>query len=151
LSKSNAAAADRGGLMPGSRSMSPEATRPYLGRRALVVETDPDTRRLAQEVLESMGFIVDVADNGVEAVSTARVALPELILLDLQLRDDSGLEVLRWLRANAAVKLASVIAISTSRDDLSDVHDARISVVLKKPLSAHRLSQAVDAAMKAAS
>ena len=130
-------------------SRSPAPVRRYAGRRALVVETDPDTRRLARQVLERVGFIVDAVDNGVEAVSTARVTLPELILLDLQLRDVQGAEVLRWLRANPALKLAPVIAISTSRGDLPELRDARVSAVLRKPLSAQPIVVAVDAAMTA--
>jgi len=126
------------------------ADRRYAGRRALVVETDPETRRIVREVVEQAGFIVDVVDSGVEAVSTARTALPELILLDLQLRDVQGTEVLRWLRTNPALKLAPVIAISATRGDLPDLRDARINVVLKEPLSAQKIRLAIDAAMTVA-
>lgn len=125
------------------------ADRRYAGRRALVVETDPETRRVLRDVLEQIGFVVDVVESGVDAVSTARTALPELILLDLQLRDVPGAEALRWLRANPALKLAPVIAISATRGDLPVLRGVGIKFVLKKPLSAQKIRLTVDAAMAA--
>ena len=121
--------------------------RHYAGHRALVVETDQETRRLAKEVLESVGFVVDDVDNGVDAVSVARENQPALILMDLQLRDVGGLELLVWLRANPALKRVPVIAISVSKSDLPAVRHARIAVVMSKPLSLPIIAQAIETAM----
>ena len=121
------------------------ADRRYAGRRALVVETDPETRRVLRDVLVQIGFVVDLVESGVDAVSTARTALPELILL----RDVPGAEALRWLRANPALKLAPVIAISATRGDLPVLRGVGIKFVLKKPLSAQKIRLTVHAAMAA--
>jgi two-component system, cell cycle response regulator DivK len=128
-------------------SGSEDVARRYGGRRALVVETDPETRRLAQEVLETVGFIVDVVDNGVDAVAAARQNPPALILMDLQLRDVGGLEVLLWLRANPALRRVPVIAISVIQGDLPAVRHARIAVVMRKPLSVPIIARAIETAM----
>jgi len=141
------AAMESGRPPPSSASALPGADR--AGRRALVVESDPDTRQLVQKILAGLGFIVDAVDNGVEAVSTARQSPPEVILVALQLRDVGGLEVLRWLRANSELKRVPVIAVGVNEYDLARVRHAQIRAVLRKPLSSSAIVEAIEAAMSA--
>src|SRR5476651_252349 len=63
-------------------------------RRALVVEAEPTTLRLCRDALESSGFVVDAVDSGIAAVVAAREALPDVIVMDLQLRDVPGREAI---------------------------------------------------------
>ena len=123
------------------------AVRRYAGRRALVVETDQETRRLAKEVLESLGFNVEDVDNGIDAVSIARESKPALIVMDLQLREVGGLELLQWLRANRALRRVPVIAICASQGDLPAMRHARVSAVVRKPVSLPAITQAIETAM----
>ncbi|HUK11445.1 MAG TPA: response regulator [Stellaceae bacterium] len=141
------AAMESGRPPASSTSAVPGADRNRAGRRALVVESDPDTRQLVQEILTGLGFIVDAVDNGVDAVSTARQRPPEVILVALQLRDVGGLEVLRWLRANSGLKRVPVIAVGVNEYDLARVRHAQIRAVLRKPLSSSAIVEAIEAAM----
>lgn len=104
-------------------------------RRALVVEADPVTRRLCRDVLESSGFAVAVVDSGIAAVVAAREGRPDLIVMDLQLRDVPGSEAIAWLRSNPALRSMPIIMIAAN-DDGAAVTLAGPGAVLRKPLSA---------------
>lgn len=105
------------------------------GQRALVVEADPVTLRLCRDVLESAGFEVDAVDSGIAAVVATRAGLPDLILMDLQLRDVPGGEAIGWLRSNPALRSTPIIVLTTSAGDDADVAAAQPGASLRKPLS----------------
>jgi CheY-like chemotaxis protein len=65
--------------------------------RILVVEDNPNHQLLLRETLTDEGYEVIATDSGVEAVSMARSERPDLVVLDLVIRERHGLEVLRDL------------------------------------------------------
>jgi CheY-like chemotaxis protein len=105
------------------------------GRRALVVEADLVTLRLCRDVLESSGFAVDTVDSGIAAVVAAREGLPDLILMNWQLRDVPGGEAIGWLRSNPALRSTPIIVLTGNAGDDADVEAARPVASLRKPLS----------------
>ena len=113
------------------------------GRRALLVEGDPATERLCREVLESSGFVVDAVDSGIAAVVAAREELPDLILVDLQLRDVPGREAIRWFRSNPALRSTPIIVLTTTAEDQADLAQIRPGASLRKPLSAAMIRRAI--------
>lgn len=122
----------------------------YHDCRALVVEADLNTRKLCRDLLEELGFTVEATDTGVTAVTMASQDAPDLILLDLQLRDVPGLELVKWLRSNRALRSVPMIAISalaTARDDPRFV-ESGINAVLRKPVSPSTIKSAVWEALK---
>ena len=120
----------------------------FSGQRALVVEADLGTRNLCREVLEDWGFVVDTVDSGVAAIAIARDAAPDLILMDMQLRDVAGLKVLGWLRANPALEATPVIVLSAIFEDTVRFDGQVISAVLEKPLSRESIQEAIRNALK---
>lgn len=64
------------------------------GRCVLIVQADPTAQQLCRQALERAGFLVDAVDSGVAAVMAARENKPDLILMDLQLRDVAGREAI---------------------------------------------------------
>jgi DNA-binding response OmpR family regulator len=89
-------------------------------RRVLIVATEPATLRLCNDVLNNSGIAVDiaVADSGVAAVVAAREDVPDLIFVDIQLRDVPGHEAIRWLRSIPALQSTpiSMLAPDTEVD-----------------------------------
>lgn len=113
-------------------------------RRALVIETDPTTLRLCRDVLESSGFLVEATDSGIAAVVAAREGLPDLILVDLQLRDVPGREAIGWLRANPALQSTPIIVLATNAEDDQVPAATRPGAWLRKPVSPAGIRRAIS-------
>lgn len=82
----------------------------------LVVDDDPEIRRVLQRGLAYEGYTVELAADGQTALVLARQTPPDLVILDLRLPDLDGVEVCRRLRAGDDVP----ILMLTARDGVSD-------------------------------
>lgn len=87
--------------------------------RCLIVDDSPGFAQTARELLEDEGIdVVGVAAGGEEAVRLARELRPDLVLLDIDLGPDNGLDIARRLCAEENGRLArAVILISTHAED----------------------------------
>lgn len=112
-------------------------------RRALVVAADSATHRMCRSALEVSGLVVDGVDSGMAAVISAREARPDLIVMDQELRDVSGREVIGWLRSNPALESTPVIVLTTSADDEGAMAGIGPSALLRKPLSPLAIRRAI--------
>ncbi len=83
-----------------------------LDKTVLVVEDNDLNMRLYHAVLKVLGYTVLQAKDGMEGWRMAREHRPDLILMDIQLPDVSGLEVTKWLKADETLKSIPVIAIT---------------------------------------
>ena len=105
--------------------------------RILIVEDNDIDVRLLKDILETRGYNILQTKEGLEAIKLAVVNLPDLILLDIQLPDMSGLEVARQLRGDKRSKQIPIIAVTAfamawhEREALDSGCDAYIS----KPIS----------------
>ena len=88
-----------------------EASHP-AAKRILVVEDNELNMKLLNDVLEAHGYEVMSTGRGAVAVEWARQYLPDLVLMDLQLPDLSGLEATRQLKANPETSKIPVIAVT---------------------------------------
>ncbi|WNG43498.1 response regulator [Archangium minus] len=80
--------------------------------RVLVVDDFDDAREMYAEYLEYVGFQVEVARNGVEAVEKAQGAPPDIILMDLSLPVMDGWEATRLLKQDHRTRNIPVMALS---------------------------------------
>ncbi len=78
----------------------------------LVVEDNAQNRMLITDLLEASGYAVLQANTGMDAWALAQEHAPDLILMDVQLPDVSGLEVVAWLKSDQALKEIPVIAVT---------------------------------------
>src|SRR5919108_4162464 len=85
-------------------------------RTILVVEDEMKIARLVRDYLEDAGFGVIVAGDGEAAIASARGSRPDLVVLDLGLPGQDGLDVARELRRTSNVP----IVILTARGDETD-------------------------------
>ena len=86
----------------------------------LVVDDVPDNVEILQLRLESQGYEVIAAGDGEEALAAVRSKLPDLVLLDIQMPKLDGIEVVKQLKADAALPFIPVILV-TARADVKDV------------------------------
>jgi PAS domain S-box-containing protein len=80
--------------------------------RVLIVEDDVDTIEMMRVALRRVGYTVDVAAEGYEAVSLARRWRPQVILLDLRLPGMDGYEILTHLKRSPATRNIPIIVAS---------------------------------------
>ena len=87
-----------------------------LGRaeRILVVDDADDVRQMARMSLATAGFEVVDVGSGPEAVATARMMLPDCVLLDVSMPDMSGFDVCRALRASPATAGCTIVMLTAN-------------------------------------
>ena len=105
-------------------------------KRILIVDDSPTIRRMVRASLAAAGPAVFAeAASGLEAIEQAMLAHPSVVVLDLNMPDMHGLEVLRFLRQHAAFKTLPVIVLTTRGDAESRqaAMDAGATVYLTKP------------------
>src|SRR5271169_6876859 len=88
------------------------APSPHAGKRILVVEDNELNMKLLNDVLEAHGYEVLTTAEGAVAIAWAHQYRPDLILMDLQLPDMSGLEVTQQLKADAETRAIPIVAVT---------------------------------------
>ncbi|MFY9629701.1 MAG: PAS domain S-box protein [Methylocystis sp.] len=115
------------------------------GTRVLLVEDVAVNREVAQELLESAGLAVDLANNGREAVSAALSKDHDLILMDIQMPEMDGLTATRLLRASPQWATKPIIAMSANvfEEDRRACEEAGMNDFVVKPVDPRELFQAL--------
>ena len=108
-----------------------------MAKRILVVEDNDLNRKLFCDVLKSQGFAVEPVADGRLALERAREFVPNLIIMDIQLADVSGLELIEQAKAEPALRLIPVLAVTdyAGRGDEERIRDAGAEGYLAKPVS----------------
>jgi DNA-binding response OmpR family regulator len=114
--------------------------------RILIIDDDPSIGNSLRELLTDEGFEVDVAGDGREGLRMQRENPYNLIITDIVMPEEDGLEVIMWVRKNC--KETKVIAISgggyfDSRDYLLMAKELGASFVLCKPFDTNTLKAGV--------
>jgi DNA-binding response OmpR family regulator len=118
------------------------------GVTVLFVDDDADVLFAYQLVATEGGMRVELARDGRQAIALAGVLLPDVVVLDLGLRSDdglNGLEVARRLRASARTSSIPILIVSgsTSARDMAEVQASGCDGYLVKPCSADELVELV--------
>ena len=115
----------------------------------LYIEDNPDNMTLVQRALESRGYKLLKAVNGLTGVATAEQEEVNLILLDINLPDIDGYEVARRLRASSklALKTVPIIAVTANalKGDADKALNAGCDVYMSKPINIRELWARVEA------
>jgi CheY-like chemotaxis protein len=109
--------------------------------RVFVVEDDPDQRALSRDALESAGWTVEVAEDGIAALGRITRAVPDAIVLDLRMPNLDGVAVLELLRSTE--RGSEIPVIVTTGADVTDRVRKLASLVLQKPFTAPELLRAL--------
>ena len=120
-----------------------------MGKNILYIEDNPDNMLLVQRALESRGYKLLKAMNGLDGVDTAEKEDIDLILLDINLPDIDGYEVARRLRKSSKPELAyiPVIAITANalKGDAERALEAGCDVYMSKPINIRELWARIEA------
>lgn len=114
--------------------------------RVLVVEDDLLNRMFICAVLRDRGFEVEEVDDGAHVLRVARRFEPDLITMDINIPNISGLEVIEQLQADPALRDIPILAVTAyvGRGEESRIRDAGASDFMAKPLSIKPFLAAVD-------
>ena len=120
-----------------------------MKRNILCIEDNPDNMTLVKRVLESRGYRLLEAANGLDGIATAEREDVDLVLLDINLPDIDGYEVARRLRASSKHSLVSIpiIAITANalKGDAERALEAGCDVYMSKPINIRELWARVEA------
>jgi DNA-binding response OmpR family regulator len=106
---------------------------------AMVVEDDPGVGGVYVEALKQAGFEAELFTNGRTALARLAVAVPDLVLLDLNLPVVSGETILQAIRADERLAGTRII-VTTGESHRAQEMQSRADLVLVKPVSANQLS-----------
>jgi CheY-like chemotaxis protein len=110
--------------------------RDFSGKRLLIAEDDPVNQMVACMILEDTGLVIDVAEDGVQAVEKARQVAYDLIFMDMQMPKMDGVAATQSIRALPGYGAVPIIAF-TANDFLEDRNrclDAGMNDFVAKPV-----------------
>lgn len=110
-------------------------------KRILIVEDDPDLRRIFRTALALVGYDVDDASDGLAALHLIDSRPPDLVVLDLKLHALDGISVQQELAARALTSSIPIVIVTGS--DI-EVEGANVSCTLRKPVMPDQLVRTVD-------
>ena len=116
-----------------------------MSKRVLIVEDNELNMKLFNDLLEANGYTTIPTRNGVEAVELTRRHKPDLILMDIQLPEVSGLQVIQWIKDDEELKHIPVIAITAfaMKGDEEKIRQGGCEAYLSKPISVVKFLETV--------
>ena len=115
-------------------------------KTVLVVEDNDLNMKLFHDLLEAHGYNILQTKDGMEALQLARQHHPDLILMDIQLPEVSGLEVTKWLKEDDKLKSIPVIAVTAfaMKGDEEKIREGGCEAYIAKPISVTNFLQTVE-------
>ena len=108
-----------------------------MSKTVLIVEDNELNMKLFNDLLDAHGYRTLQTRNGMEALSLAREHRPDLILMDIQLPEVSGLEVTKWLKEDDDLREIPVIAVTAfaMKGDEERIRQGGCEAYISKPIS----------------
>jgi two-component system cell cycle response regulator DivK len=116
-----------------------------MTKRILVIEDTEDNRQILGDLLSSAGYELIEAVDGLEGVATAEREQPDLILMDIQLPEISGLEVTKWIKEDDDLRAIPVIAVTAfaMKGDEERIRQGGCEAYLSKPISVGKFIETI--------
>ena len=117
-----------------------------MAKTILIVEDNELNMKLFNDLLERSGHATLRTKSGVEAIALAREHHPDLILMDIQLPEVSGLEVTQWLKDDEQLRSIPVIAVTAfaMKGDEDKIRQGGCEAYLSKPISVAKFFETID-------
>jgi len=117
-----------------------------MPKTVLIVEDNELNMKLFNDLLEAHGYFTLQTKDGVEALRMARTHRPDLILMDIQLPEVSGLEVTKWLKEDDDLRTIPIIAVTAfaMKGDEQKIRDGGCEAYIAKPISVASFMNTVE-------
>ena len=108
-----------------------------MSKTVLIVEDNELNMKLFRDLLEAHGFDTLETKNGKEALKLARDHRPDLIIMDIQLPEVSGLEVTKWIKEDSDIKSIPIVAVTAfaMKGDEEKIREGGCEAYIAKPIS----------------
>tara|TARA_R100000455_G_C6268937_1_gene124504 strand:- start:787 stop:1164 length:378 start_codon:yes stop_codon:yes gene_type:complete len=108
-----------------------------MSKKVLIVEDNELNMKLFHDLLEAHGYDVLGTRNGLKALELAREHRPDLILMDIQLPEVSGLEVTKWIKDDEELSAIPVIAVTAfaMKGDEERIRAGGCEAYMSKPIT----------------
>jgi two-component system, OmpR family, phosphate regulon response regulator PhoB len=122
------------------------ATKPLPAKKILIIEDNPDVRRILTVTLGHLGYLILEAKDAAAGIKMSLAEIPDLILMDVSLPDSSGLETARKIKDNPKTNQIPIVACSGWKDEdiLTKALEAGVVEFLTKPISPERLAELIE-------
>ena len=117
-----------------------------MSKKVLIVEDNELNMKLFHDLLEAHGIDSVQTSDGHQVLDLARDHKPDLILMDIQLPEVSGLDVPKWLKEDEGLKHIPVIAVTAfaMKGDEQKIREGGCEDYISKPISVGRFLEVID-------
>ena len=116
-----------------------------MTKTVMIVEDNELNMKLFHDLVVAQGYNVVQTMSGLEAVDLAREHHPDLILMDIQLPEVSGLDVTKWIKEDDSLKMIPVIAVTAfaMKGDEERIRKGGCEAYISKPISVAKFIETV--------
>jgi two-component system cell cycle response regulator DivK len=116
-----------------------------MAKRVMIVEDNELNMKLFKDLIEGSGYETIRTRSGLDALELARAHMPDLILMDIQLPEVSGLEVTKWLKEDDQLHRIPVIAVTAfaMKGDEDRILQGGCEAYISKPISVGSFVQTI--------
>ena len=116
-----------------------------MAKKVLIVEDNELNMKLFHDLLDAQGYETLQTREGLQALALARLHQPDLILMDIQLPEISGLEVTKWLKEDDELSHIPVVAVTAfaMKGDEERIREGGCEAYLSKPISVGKFIETV--------
>ncbi len=116
-----------------------------MAKTVLIVEDNELNMKLFHDLLEAHGYGTLQTRTGIEALELVRKHRPDLVLMDIQLPEVSGLEVTKWIKEDEEISMIPVIAVTAfaMKGDEERIRQGGCEAYISKPISVAKFLETV--------
>jgi two-component system, cell cycle response regulator DivK len=116
-----------------------------MTKTVMIVEDNVLNMKLFNDLLEAQGYLTIKTSDGNKVMELAREHRPDLILMDIQLPEISGIEVTRWIKDDEQLRSIPVIAVTAfaMKGDEERIREGGCDAYLSKPISVPKFIETV--------
>jgi two-component system, cell cycle response regulator DivK len=116
-----------------------------MPKTILIVEDNELNMKLFRDLLEAHGYRTLQTRNGIDAIALARRHRPDLIVMDIQLPEVSGLDVTKWLKEDESLRQIPIIAVTAfaMKGDEERIREGGCEAYVSKPISVSRFLETI--------
>ena len=117
-----------------------------MSKKVMIVEDNELNMKLFHDLLEAHGIATIQTRDGRNVMALARENRPDLILMDIQLPEVSGLDVTKWLKEDEDLKSIPVIAVTAfaMKGDEQKIREGGCEDYISKPISVTRFMETIQ-------